>query len=142
MVQQYPPVRSRFPRRNLVYLALVVVLGIVFFITFQAIQGGNAGSAWSYTQLTTQAKAGKVKSIMINGSQGSATDRSGLRHPVNLPPDTAPLASTLSQEGVDVQYGNAGSTEWLQVLIPNLILLFLIGGFMYYLYQRRRLPPG
>jgi len=120
----------------------VVVLGIVFFITFQAIQGGNAGSAWSYTQLTTQAKAGKVKSIMINGSQGSATDRSGLRHPVNLPPDTAPLASTLSQEGVDVQYGNAGSTEWLQVLIPNLILLFLIGGFMYYLYQRRRLPPG
>jgi ATP-dependent Zn protease len=142
MVQQYPPVRSRFPRRSLVYVALVVVLGIVFFITFQAIQGGNAGSAWSYTQLTTQAKAGKVKSIIINGSQGSATDRSGLRHPVNLPPDTAPLASTLSQEGVDVQYENAGSTEWLQVLIPNLILLFLIGGFMYYLYRRRRLPPG
>ena len=137
-MQPPPPRGSRVPRSSLFYFALVVVLGVVFFFTYQATQGGSGGS-WTYTQLTTQAQAGNVKSITITGNQGVAIDNSGQRHSVNLPSDTAPVAATLAQEGVDVRYSSAGSaTFWAQVLVPNLILVALIGGFLYFLMRRRR----
>jgi predicted negative regulator of RcsB-dependent stress response len=32
---------SRFPRSSLFYFALVVVLGLVFYFTWQSLQGGQ-----------------------------------------------------------------------------------------------------
>lgn len=145
-MQPVPPIpvpqrRSLVPRKSLFYFALVIVLGVVFFLTSQSLQG-KSGASWTYTQLTTEAQAGNVKSIDISGSQGTAFDKAGQKHQVNLPSDTAPVATTLASEGVEVRYTASSGTNWLQVLLPNVILLVVIGGFMFFLYRRRRLPPG
>ena len=115
----------------------MIVLGIIFWATWQSIENDQAQS-WSYSTLVTQAKQGNVKSLEIKGSDGVATDKHGKRWNVHLPDDTASLATTLTDEGVEVTYDSgSGSAYWVQVLVPNLILLILIGGFMYFLIRNR-----
>jgi ATP-dependent Zn protease len=125
-------------RRSIFYFALVIVLGVVFFFTWQSLENGQR-QTWSYSALLTQSKQGNVKSLEVAGTQGIATDRQGRRWSVELPADTAAMAATLTDEGVNVTYKSSSSSAyWLQVLVPNLILLLLIGAFLYYMVRRRR----
>src|SRR5580765_1393254 len=65
---------SRFPRSSLFYFALVVLLGLVFWFTWQSLQSGQGAGDWHYSQLISQANEGNVKSLEINGNNGIAID--------------------------------------------------------------------
>jgi cell division protease FtsH len=129
---------TRFPRSSLFYFALVIVLGVVFWFTWQSIESGQRSGDWSYSTLVKNAQSGQVKSLKITGSEGVATDTQGRQWNVHLSDgDNQTLAKDLQSDGVDVSYSPANSgAAWLQVLIPNLILLLLIGGFMYYILRQ------
>ena len=76
---------SRFPRSSLFYFALVVVLGLVIWFTWQSFQGGSSTTSWSFSQLMNQAAAGNVKSVDIKGTDGVVTEVNGTKHSVTLP---------------------------------------------------------
>jgi cell division protease FtsH len=128
----------RVPRSSLFYFALVVILGVVFWITWQGIESQNKSGDWTYSTLISKASEGGVKSLEIKGTDGVATDLAGGKHTVHLPDTTEATAADLTKTyHVDVSYAPANSSAyWLQVLVPNLILLLLIGGFMYYILRQ------
>jgi cell division protease FtsH len=128
----------RVPRSSLFYFAIVLLLGVVFWISWQGLNGQNKGTDWTYSQLVTKSAEGQVKSLDIKGTDGTATDAQGGKHSVLLPDTTEALATDLTKnDHVDVVFENSqGSAYWLTVLVPNLILLLLIGGFMYYILRQ------
>jgi cell division protease FtsH len=128
---------SRIPRSSLFYFFLIIVLGFVFWFTWQQFEGGPKGGQWSYSQLINSAQAGGVRSVDIKGATATATAKDGSQHDVNLPDTTEALATELVKDSVTVNYQQASSSQyWLSVLLPNLILLLLIGGFMYYILRQ------
>jgi len=128
----------RVPRSSLFYFALVLVLGVVFWITWQGIESSQKAGSLSFAELVQQADKGQIKSLVIKGSDGTATDTGGKKYDVHLPDQTETIGLKLiTDDHVDVSYDNASSNAyWLQVLVPNLILLLLIGGFMYYILRQ------
>ena len=98
---------SRVPRSSLFYFVLIVLLGFVFWFTWQQFETGSKGTAWSYSQLVNTAQSGQVKSIDIKGNDAVAVDRTGVAHDVKVPDDTSQLASDLSKDGVDVKLSSA-----------------------------------
>ncbi len=137
---------SRFPRSSLFYFALVVVLGLVLWFTWQSFQGSQTASDWTYSQLLNNAAAGQVKEVDIKGTDGVAIDTDGHRHPVTLP-DCAgsecafstTLAADKTSDGtpVNVKYEQANSANYLlSVLVPNIILVVLIAAFMWWVLRQ------
>jgi cell division protease FtsH len=128
---------SRIPRSSLFYFFLVAVLAVVFYFTWQQIESSSKGSQWTYSNLVNKAQQGQVKAVDIKGNAAVATGRDDSKHDVVLPDDTSPLSTELVKDGVDVTYENAsGGAYWITVLLPNLILLLLIGGFMWYILRQ------
>jgi cell division protease FtsH len=124
---------NRFPRSSLFYVALVALLGVVFWITWQSLENGNH-QTWSLTQLVNQADDHHVNSVVIKGNDLVADSKWDVQIS-----DTDPtwLTPKLIGDGVDVKNEPSnGGAYWLQVLVPNLILLLLIGGFMYYILRQ------
>jgi cell division protease FtsH len=124
---------NRFPRSSLFYVALVALLGVVFWITWQSLENGNH-QTWSLTQLVNQADDHHVNSVVIKGNDLIADSKWDVQIS-----DTDPtwLTPKLIGDGVDVKNEPSnGGAYWLQVLVPNLILLLLIGGFMYYILRQ------
>src|SRR2546429_6754038 len=129
-------VLSRIPRSSLFYFFLIVVLAFVFWFTWQQFEGSSKDQ-WSYSKLVNSAQAGQVRTVEIKSSTATATARDGQKHEVNLPDDTAAVAAELTKDNVDVTYQQTGSgTFLLTALLPNVILLLLIGGFMYYILRQ------
>jgi len=128
----------RVPRSSLFYFALVLVLGVVFWITWQGIESSQKSGTYTYSQLIEGAQKGEVKKLTIKGSSGIVEDAEHRKFDVNLPDNTDQLANDLvKNDHVLVAYESANSNAyWLQVLVPNLILLLLIGGFMYYILRQ------
>jgi cell division protease FtsH len=128
---------NRIPRSTLFYLLLVAVLGIVFWFTWQSLQNGSKGDAWDYSTLLTKADQGQVSKVEIKGSSATATAKDGSKHDVQLP-DTGTdfLQQQLYKDNVSFSFQSPSGAGWLGVLLPNLILLLLIGGFMYYLLRQ------
>jgi cell division protease FtsH len=135
---------SRFPRSSLFYFALVVVLGLVFYFTWQSLQGGQNASDWHYSQLMNQAASGNVKSLEINGTDGIATDTSEKKHNVVVPdPAAGTWLATLQADSVngggtvDVFFDKNSSGSYLvSVLLPNIILVILIAAFMWWVLRQ------
>jgi cell division protease FtsH len=130
---------NRFPRSSLFYFALVVVLGLVFWFTWQSIQGNGTSTDWHFSQLITSAAQGQVKSLEINGTDGVVTDSGGHKHNVVLPDSSGGPAwlTTLQTDGVDVFFDKNNSGSYLlSVLLPNIILVVLIAAFMWWVLRQ------
>jgi cell division protease FtsH len=131
---------SRFPRSSLFYFALVVLLGLVFWFTWQSLQGNSGSSDWHYSTLISQADNHQVKSLEINGTDGIAIGADGKKHNVVLPDTTGSTAAWLTQletDQVDVFFDkNNGGNYLLSVLLPNIILVILIGAFMWWVLRQ------
>ena len=138
---------SRFPRSSLFYFALVVILGLVLWFTWQSFQGNQSASDWSYSQLMNNAEAGQVKSVDIKGTDGVATGVDGRKHNVTLPDcsgggsctfsDTLRADKTADGTPVDVKFETANSANYLlSVLVPNIILVVLIAAFMWWVLRQ------
>jgi cell division protease FtsH len=131
---------SRFPRSSLFYFALVVVLGLVFYFTWQSLQNGQSSSDWHFSYLVSQASQGQVKSLEINGTDGIATDSGGHKHNVVLQDPTGSpqwLTDMINTDHVDVFFDkNSSGSYLLQVLLPNIILVILIAAFMWWVLRQ------
>jgi cell division protease FtsH len=130
---------SRFPRSSLFYFALVVVLGLVFWFTWQSLQSGQNATDWHFSKLMSAAQSGEVKSLEINGTDGIAMDTSGKKHNVVLPDPSgnAPYLTELRDKGVDVWFDKNNSGSYLlSVLLPNIILVILIAAFMWWVLRQ------
>jgi cell division protease FtsH len=130
---------SRFPRSSLFYFGLVVLLGLVFWFTWQSIQGNQGTNDWTYSDLVNKAQNGGVTSLEINGADGTATDPSGRKHNVTLPDCTGQctFVTDLTKEGVAVKYDKNSSGSYLvSVLLPNIILVILIAAFMWWVLRQ------
>ena len=136
---------SRFPRSSLFYFALVVVLGLVFWFTWTSIQNGQNSGDWDFSTLMSQAAAGQVKSVDVNGADGVVVDSNDRKHNVVLPDctgeckyqdelraDPAPGGGT-----VQLKFEKNGSGSYLlSVLLPNIILVILIAAFMWWVLRQ------
>jgi cell division protease FtsH len=131
---------SRFPRSSLLYFALVVLLGLVFWFTWQSLQGNQSASDWHYSTLMSQAASGQVRSLEINGTDGIAIDVGGHKHNVVLPDTTggpAWLTELQTTDRVDVFFDkNSSGSYLLSVLLPNIILVILIAAFMWWVLRQ------
>jgi len=138
---------TRFPRSSLFYFALVVVLGLVIWFTWQSFQGNQSTSDWSYSNLINQAAAGNVKEVDIKGTDGVAIGVDGHRHNVVLPDcasgsgcafvDTLTADKTSDGGTVNVKIEPANSANYLlSVLVPNIILVVLIAAFMWWVLRQ------
>jgi len=130
---------SRFPRSSLFYFLLVVVLGLVFWFTWNSIQNGQSASDWTFSQLVSQAQTGNVKSLEISGTDGTAIDGSGGKHAVVLPDCTGECKyqQDLLSQNVTIKFDKNGSGSYLlSVLLPNIILVILIAAFMWWVLRQ------
>ena len=131
---------NRFPRSSLFYFALVVLLGLVFWFTWQSIQGNGSSSDWHFSTLMNQAANHQVKSLEINGSDGIAIDMDLKKHNVVLPDTTGTpqwLTDLRTTDSVDVFFDkNSSGSYLLSVLLPNIILVILIGAFMWWVLRQ------
>ncbi len=110
-------------------LGILVVVGVVFYFTWQSIQEGERMSVWSYPQLLDEAQKGQVATAVIRGQSAVATDRGGQKHLVTLSGDPSADAKVLQADGVNVTFEESSTPAfWIQVLVPNLILLVILGG--------------
>jgi cell division protease FtsH len=131
---------SRFPRSSLFYFALVVVLGLVFWFTWQSLQSGQTSNDWSYTDLLNRADGHQVQALEINGTDGIATESGGKKHNVVVPDCSNGCTQLLTQmqtDGVNVKFDkNSSGSYLLQVLLPNIILVILIAAFMWWVLRQ------
>jgi cell division protease FtsH len=131
---------SRFPRSSLFYFALVVLLGLVFWFTWQSIQGSSGQDTWKFSDLMTAAANGQVKSLEINGTDGIVVGTDGKKHNVTLPDCTGECPYTTElwkTDKVIIQYDkNNGGNYLLSVLLPNIILVILIAAFMWWVLRQ------
>jgi cell division protease FtsH len=117
---------------------LPIVLGLAGLILLaQYLGSGAQPGQWSYSDLITNAKAGKVSDITISGTSGVATDTSNHKYNVALPSDqTVTLADELEADGVKVAFASGTDLGTLLItFLPNLIILLLIGGLIYWSYR-------
>ncbi len=130
---------SRFPRSSLFYFALVVVLGLVFWFTWQSIQGNQSSSPWSYSVLISNINEGGVKTVEVKGTDAVATDNGGTKHNVTVPDcsssgnDWCTQYATKTNITLDT---NSSGTYLLSVLLPNIILVVLIAAFMWWVLRQ------
>jgi cell division protease FtsH len=130
---------SRFPRSSLFYFALVVLLGLVFWFTWQSIQSNQGQSEWTYSQLLNHAQDGSLVSLEINGTDGTAVDSQKNKHNVTLPDCTGgcKFIDDLQAKGIVIKYDkNNGGNYLLSVLLPNIILVILIAAFMWWVLRQ------
>ena len=70
---------SRIPRSSFFYFVLVAVLGIVFWFTWQSLENGSKGDAWSYSQLLTKADQGQVSKVEIQSKSKMDSSKSEMK---------------------------------------------------------------
>ncbi len=130
---------SRFPRSSLFYLALIVVLILIFWFTWSSIQNNNNTSDWSYSNFISQSDSGRVTDLEINGTDGVATEVGNKKHNVVLPDCGAcdNLLTQMKADHVNVKFDkNSSGSYLLQVLLPNIILVILIAAFMWWVLRQ------
>src|ERR1700680_5294917 len=123
--------------RRLQRWILPIVLGLVapvFLVQYRA--NGTQPTPWSYTELLNHAQAGQVTSLLISGTTGLATDTSGHKYSVALPPDqSVTFADELRADQVAVTFQGMDIGTLLISFLPNLIILLLVGGLIYWSYR-------
>ncbi len=131
---------TRVPRSSLLYLALVMVLAVVFWMTWQGLQHPTQAGYLSYSQVLRMGSHHELKSVAINGTAVSIVGTNGKHYTSQLSDlgDPNTLANQLTADGVPwVNFqSQSQSSYWLQVLLPNVILVLIIGGFMWYILRQ------
>src|SRR6202049_2717822 len=123
--------------RRLQRWILPIVLGLVAAAYLrQSRANGTHPTPWSSTDLLNHAQAGQVKTLVISGTTGLATDTSGHKYSVALPPDqSVTFADELRADQVAVTFQGMDIGTLLISFLPNLIILLLVGGLIYWSYR-------
>ncbi|MDQ6945454.1 MAG: ATP-dependent zinc metalloprotease FtsH [Actinomycetota bacterium] len=114
------------------------MLGTTLWLVWLTRSADSQSHRWAYSQLLAKADEGQLSKVEIKGSSATATAKDGSQQDVQLP-DTGTdfLQQQLYKDKVALSFQqNSGAGSWLVALLPNLILLLLIGGFMYYILRQ------
>jgi len=115
----------------------MVMIAALIYAVFQGFQTKPSTPSMAYSQMLNLAAQGQIKSATINGSDITVTTKTGKQYDVTGPDSTTSTAQTLTADGVLVNIqNNSGSSYWLQLLLPNIILLGIIGLFMYLMLRQ------
>src|ERR1700730_13245137 len=108
------------------------------WFSWLALSSDSRSDRWAYSQLLTKADEGQLSKVEIKGSTATATAKDGSKHDVQLPSSgTKFLQQQLYKDNVAFSFQqNGGTAGLLLAFLPNLILLLLIGGFMYYILRQ------
>lgn len=124
------PPRPRRRRWRLAAAILVPLLaigaGAAVWLAGHQDGGATTGQGWSVSRLESEAAAGHVSQVTIEGGSAIATDRSGLTHAVSVPDTTRTLATQLVQDNVEVEYVQPPSGPAFHPLVIVLVLLYLV----------------
>jgi len=113
------------------------MIAALIYAVFQGFQTKPSTPSMAYSQMLNLAAQGQIKSATINGSDITVTTKTGKQYDVTGPDSTTSTAQTLTADGVLVNIqNNSGSSYWLQLLLPNIILLGIIGLFMYLMLRQ------
>ncbi|HZK75200.1 MAG TPA: ATP-dependent zinc metalloprotease FtsH [Clostridia bacterium] len=125
--------------RRLQRWLLPIALGLAGLILLtQYLASGSQPGDWSYSELVAKAQAGEVASVTISGASGLAVDTSGHKYNVALPSDqSVTLADNLKADGVKTVAFDSGTDlgTLLITFLPNLLILLLVGGLIYWSYR-------
>jgi FtsH-like protein len=99
-------------------------LFLLFWITWNSLAPSTA--EWSYTRLVQAANAHDVQAVTIRGGAATAIDSHGRRFAVSVPSNDTALVHQLVADGVDVKLEPTPGLA--DLILPNLILLILLGG--------------
>ena len=125
---------------------LPIGLGLVAaFLLIQYLTSSTQPGLWTYSDLINKAQAGDVQTVTISGTTGLAVDGSGHKYNVALPPDqSVMLADELKAAGVkNVSFSTSGDlTTALLSFLPNLLILALVGGLIYWSYRNIQRGQG
>jgi len=92
---------SRIPRSSLFYFLLIIVLGFVFWFTWQQFESGSKGDQWSYSKLVNSAQAGQVRSVEIKGAaRGNVILQKQIFGAVGRPPFPGDFITVKASEAV------------------------------------------
>src|SRR5437660_11771575 len=129
-------------RRNLLFLSVgLAAAGLIGAFGWQGLAGSQPGS-WSYSHLIDQVERGEVQKVQIASTAAHVTTRDGHQYDVQLPSQTGQLATTLTEDGVDVSYDNSDMSGVLQRFLPFLIVLPLLGVLLFVVIQQTRAQGG
>jgi cell division protease FtsH len=118
---------------------LPIALGLAGLILLaQYLATTSQPGEWTYSELVSNAQAGLVTDITISGTSGLVTDASGHKYNVELPSDqTVTMADELKADGVkSVAFASGTDLGTLLItFLPNLVILLLVGGLIYWSYR-------
>ncbi|MBO0706912.1 MAG: ATP-dependent zinc metalloprotease FtsH, partial [Candidatus Dormibacteraeota bacterium] len=122
---------------SLIALGLGLVMLAAMFVGLAFLSSPSQPGNWTYSQLIANAKAHRVSKLTIDGTSGTAVDKSGKTYDVTLPSDTSGLSSQLATDGVNVQY-QASWLDGLGAWLPTLLLLGAIVLLFWWLMRGTR----
>ena len=131
---------SRLRRRSTIYLIGLAGLLAIIWASYQGFNRTAAPAEKPLSNLLTALDAGQVARgvFTTDGERVDWTDKLGGRYRTFLPAGySTPLVDRFheSQLAIDVTQSPA-SNVWLAVVLPNVILFLVIGGFLLYVVRR------
>ena len=131
----------RFFRNGIVMLALVVVaLAVVFTVVNQSTPNQNI----AYSTFLENVQAGKVKSVVQEGSTLSVTASDNTKYPVVIPGlladqvlgDMTAAAEAGKVPRPTLEAKAAPDNGWVSILITGLLPILIIGGFIFFMMRQ------
>jgi ATP-dependent Zn protease len=130
---------SRRRRRNILYAILVAALLAVFVASLQAFSSATSPPDKPLSELLTALEQKQVASGTFDSTDEGVdwTDNHGQRARTFYPTGyEAVLVDKFQEDHVRFGARSSGSNLWLTVVLPNVILFLVIGGFMWYVLRR------
>jgi len=138
-------VLERVRWRNVLYATLLAAVLAVIVLALQVVNSASAPPEKPLSDLLTALDQGQVVSGTFDSGDDHIdwSDPHGQRYRTFYPTGyEAVLVDKFHED--QVRFGarqTAGSNLWLTAVLPNVILLVLIGGFMWYVLRRYGSKP-
>ena len=119
------------------WIVLICVAVLIWVVVKQGKNGVEAQP--TFTEFMNQVEQGKVKSVQISGNQvkGQYTDNSKLvtMVPLNYPE----MIKTLREKGVNTEFREASSGNWVSILINAIPFVLLLA---FWIFMMRQMQSG
>ncbi|TME81465.1 MAG: hypothetical protein E6I43_11945 [Chloroflexi bacterium] len=138
-------VLERVRRRNVLYAILLAAVLAVIVLALQVVNSASAPPEKPLSDLLTALDQGQVVSGTFDSADERVdwTDPPGQRYRTFYPTGYEAVLVDKFHDA-QVRFGatkSAGTNLWLTVVLPNVILLVLIGGFLWYALRRYGSKP-
>ncbi len=128
--------------RNFAVWLVIFLLVLALVTLFQSPGTRQQGSDISYSQLLTDAEAGRISTVTISGQEISGTYSDGRTFSTFAPFDPM-LVSKLQQKGVQITARpHTNESNWLMTLLINLLPIALLIGAWIFLSRQMQSGAG